>query len=133
MGDEDLSRGLAGGLGGGLTGAATAGVALGFEHFSVFLAMALGYGIAAASFSRIFPALVAAFSGVAASAFVTDPTILHQFSQTRGLAAVFTNGVGFGLTVGIAVALARRRDPLWACDGQLLECYAESLLASFSE
>lgn len=110
-GGEDLSRGLAGGLIGGLLGAAAGAWVFGHQHASVFLAMALGYGIAAAPFSRIFTSCAASFFGVFVSGISSYWTALHEFGQYRGGITMLTNGVGFGLAAGAAVWLINRSNP----------------------
>jgi NACHT domain len=108
---EDLSRGLAGGIIGGLLGAVAAGGVFGFDYSGVFLAMALGYGIGAAPFSRVTTSLIAAFSGVFLGALSSYATALHEFGQYRGPITILTNGIGFGLAAGVAVGLVNRDNP----------------------
>ncbi|MGB8202740.1 MAG: NACHT domain-containing protein [Pseudonocardiaceae bacterium] len=110
-----LTNGRVGGLLGGLLGALAAlavfGAGVGNLHVGSLLAGILTFGIAVASLSRFFAALVGGFVGDFVAAFLHHASLVPKIGVTVGPVALLINGLGFWLAAGLAVGLADRSAP----------------------
>jgi hypothetical protein len=110
-----LTRGLVGGLLGGQLGAVVSlaifGPGVDATNIGPFFGGGLALGLAVAPLGIVVPSLAGAFAGQTLATLTAHSAVFHELGGHRGPAMLLTNGVGFGLVIGVAAALANRRTP----------------------